>query len=462
MLKRSSSLAVTMMLSAAACESTGPGDTGGGGGSNSASVTFHRDVEPILHKSCLSCHSNGRIGGFSLEKYEEARPLAASIVAATQSRAMPPWGALSTEGCEPRFPFKGDISLSDEELATLQAWADADAPEGDIADAPPPFVPPPLGLPNKAQTLAPEEPSVVEGDSDLFECVVYDPALTEEKWIDGIHLVPGNAKVAHHALTFRTSREDANTLSGGTGRFPCFGGAPGQIVHVWAPGGNPFELPKDVGIKLTPDDVLIVQMHYHPTGTSVEEDSSEVELRYSDVVPPYQFVVTFPGNAANGEDGLLPGPNDRGEPEFRVPAGVSDHTETMEIVIPPEIIIEVPILMAMTHMHYVGTDIRLDIERPFSASQPLEECLVHTPQWDFNWQRMYTYDTPIDQLPKGKAGDILKLTCHYDNSMGNPFVKKALEEQGLSAPVDVVLGEETLNEMCLAPLGILVPSSIDL
>jgi hypothetical protein len=118
--------------------------------------------------------------------------------------------------------------------------------------------------------------------------------------------------------------------------------------------------------------------------------------------------------------------------------------------------------MAMTHMHYVGTDIRLDIERPFSASQPLEECLVHTPQWDFNWQRMYTYDTPIDQLPKGKAGDILKLTCHYDNSMGNPFVKKALEEQGLSAPVDVVLGEETLNEMCLAPLGILVPSSIDL
>ena len=29
-------------------------------------VTFHRDVEPILQQHCLTCHSDGQIGGFSL------------------------------------------------------------------------------------------------------------------------------------------------------------------------------------------------------------------------------------------------------------------------------------------------------------------------------------------------------------------------------------------------------------
>lgn len=450
---------------AAACEGgeDGTGAAGGGGGTPQAEVTFHRDVEPILHKSCLTCHLEGRIGGFSLENYDQAKSLAGLIASVTASGQMPPWGAKTTDECQPRFGFVGDLSLSAEEIATLAAWSEQGAPKGDEADAPPKFEPPPLGLPDKDATLVPETPSVVEGDSDIFECVIYDPALSEEKWVNGVHLIPGNPTVAHHALTFRVEREDALEMAGGSDRFPCFGGSPGQIVHVWAPGGNPFELPNDVGIKLTPDDVLVVQMHYHPTADTVEEDTSSLELRFADAVPAHQFVVTFPGNAADAGEGLLPGPNDRtSEPEFRIPAGVSDHTETMEIVVPQEIFIEVPILMAMTHMHYVGTDIRMEIERPNSASQPAEECLVHTPAWDFNWQRMYTYDTPIADLPKGRGGDILRITCHYDNSMSNPFVAKALAEQGLSAPIDVELGEETLDEMCLAPLGILIPSSIDL
>ena len=446
----------------AACEG-GEDGSGGAGGGPQAEVTFHRDVERIFQKSCLMCHLDGRIGGFSLETYEDAEGLAGLIASVTASGEMPPWGAKTTDECDPRFEFVGDLSLSAEEVATLQAWSSQGAPKGDEADAPPPFVPPPLGLPDKDATLMPTSPGVVAGDADLFECVVYDPALTEEKWVNGVHLVPGNPTVAHHALTFRVDRADALEESNGADRYPCFGGSPGQIVHVWTPGGTPFELPNDVGIKLTPDDVLIVQMHYHPTNGSVEEDMSSLELRYADSVPANQFVVTFPGNAADASKGLLPGPNDRtSEPEFFIPAGVSDHTETMEIVVPPEFFIEVPILMAMTHMHYVGTDIRLEIERPNSPSQPAEECLIHTPKWDFNWQRMYTYDTPIEQLPTARGGDILRITCHYNNSMSNPFVARALEESGLSAPVDVELGEQTLNEMCLVPTGILIPSSIDL
>jgi hypothetical protein len=454
-----------LSLLAAGCGDERSSASGGeGGNATPTEVTFHKDVEPILQKSCLGCHYEGQIGGFSLLDYDEAAPMAGFIAAVTEARLMPPWGAQTTDECQPRLPYKDDLSLSDEEIATLRAWADAGAPQGDPADAPPPYQLKAEALDDIDAELAPTEPSIVQGDSDDFVCVIYDPQLTEEKWIDGIHFVPGNLTVAHHALTFRADRADMLELSGGSERFPCFGGTPGSVIHAWAPGGNPYDLPEKVGIKLKPEEVLVVQMHYHPTGTSVEEDVSTLQLSYADTTPDWQFVVTFPGNASDAGDGLLPGPNDRnGVPEFYIPANATDHTEEMEIRVPDEIFVDLPILMVMSHMHYVGVDLKLEIERAnLPASQPQNECFLQTPAWDFNWQRFYQFDVPIEQLPTAKAGDILRISCRYDNSMQNPFLREALETEGMSAPVDVFLGEETLDEMCLAPLGVLVPSGIDI
>ena len=46
------------------------------------------------------------------------------------------------------------------------------------------------------------------------------------------------------------------------------------------------------------------------------------------------------------------------------------------------------------------------------------------------------------------------MRCTYDNSMDNPYVQKALQDQNLTSPVDVFLGEQTLDEMCLSALAI--------
>ena len=48
------------------------------------------------------------------------------------------------------------------------------------------------------------------------------------------------------------------------------------------------------------------------------------------------------------------------------------------------------------------------------------------------------------------------MRCTYNNSMSNPFVAAALAEQGLDGPVDVYLGEETLDEMCLGVMGVAI------
>jgi hypothetical protein len=452
------------VLGLAGCEGDSVEATGGaggeGGGPSVGPVTFHKDVEPILQNNCLSCHYEGKIGGFSLVTYEEAEPMSGLIAAVTEQGLMPPWGAHTTDECEPRLPYKDDLRLSAEELAILRAWDDQGAPQGDPADAPPPFQPPAEGLANADLDLVPNEMSTVAGESDQFVCVVYDPALTEDKWVDGVHFIAGDPTVAHHALTFRASRNDAIDLSGGNERFECFGAPAGELIHAWAPGGLPLEMPENVGIKLTPDDVIIVQMHYHPTPGETKQDASTIQLRFTDTDPEYGFMVALPGNAEDEGDGLLPGPNDAGAPEFRVPANTKDHTETMEVVVPTEFFVDVPILMVAPHMHYVGVDLKFEIHRAtLPASQPQDECFVHNTAWDFGWQRFYQFDVPIAELPTVKAGDVLTITCKYNNTMSNPFLQKALAEQGEAAPIDVTLGEETLDEMCLVGVGLVVPAA---
>ena len=100
-------------------------------------VTFHRDIEPILQRSCQNCHRVGGAGPMPLETYEQAAPFAGLIEYKTGLRdragAMPPWYVEKNIGIQ---EFKDDPSLSDAEIAAISAWARSGAPQGDPADAP--------------------------------------------------------------------------------------------------------------------------------------------------------------------------------------------------------------------------------------------------------------------------------------------------------------------------------------
>jgi hypothetical protein len=446
-------------LAAVAC-GQGASDEADGGGAAGPAVTFHKDVEPLLHEHCLTCHSDGQIGGFSLASYDTAKKLAPTIVKRTSAREMPPFQAKPTADCEPRFSWKDDPSLTDAEIAVFKAWADQGTPEGDPADAPPPFVLQPSGLPSPDLELTAPETTTVSGTTDQFVCVIYDPKLPADTYIDGIHFVAGNTNVAHHALVFQAKRTDALAASGGAGQYAnCFGAPGTTLLDGWAPGGVPLELPEGVGMPIGADDVLVVQMHYHPRGQT-DTDQSKLQLRFAKAKPAWSYQTALIGNFKDASEGLLPDPDDtNGVPEFRIPANAARHVEDMVYTVPDAVSIQLPVLAVGTHMHYVGTDMRFSVERKNpTATQPANECLVETPKWDFNWQRWYVYDTDIASLPTVTAGDKLHMHCEYDNTKENPFVAKALADQSLSEPKDVVLGEQTLDEMCLGVAGVLVPN----
>jgi hypothetical protein len=245
-------------------------------------------------------------------------------------------------------------------------------------------------------------------------------------------------------------------MVGPGGFFECTGAVPqGTLVGAWAPGSIPLQTPPDVGMRVPAGARIVLNVHYHPTGLGPEiDDATSLEIAWLDHTPTFRGEMALVGNAEN-PDILLPNPGDAGDtPEFRIPAGASNHIEEMVFEVPDSVPLAVRVWAVGTHMHYVGVDMLMRVERNGSP----DTCMLQTPYYDFNWQRSYRYDAELDAMPTVTAGERIYLRCTYDNSMGNPRVVRALAEQGLDAPVDVYLGEETLDEMCLGVFALAIPS----
>lgn len=530
-------LVCSVALGWTACDDGGPAQTAP---TPTDGPTYYGEVRAILNDNCVSCHDTGGVGPFPLTTYEAAKPLSALIVSATASRQMPPWGAGESDECQPRLGFKNDLRLSDAELDTLQTWHDNGAPEGtptaeaakgDGNDA----APPTPTLEGVTHTLVPDAGFTTEGVSDDFICFVMEVDTSTDTYLQGVQFNPGNALVTHHALLYIDYSGDSRGFADENGQYACFGSpgdVDGALIAAWAPGGLPLQLPANAGMDVPAGSVFVMQMHYHPTGIQPETDATTVDLALTSDKPEWTAATTLIGNFNDGSDGegLLPGMNDSGpEAEFVIPAGQSAHKETQVLTVPYELDGQpypgAYIWGVANHMHYVGTNMRVWIDRktqgpptcaaqettnlvlcaeqncndaadllactlaqcstefealgsdctnciigdqtgsPLAAcggngfaphpgypevpEQPARECLLETPDWNFEWQRIYEYDAPLENLPFVAAGDKITMECTYNNTLSNPWVQEALDARGLSEPHDVVLGDETLDEMCL-------------
>lgn len=427
-------------------------------------VTWHEHIAPLVTEKCAGCHNQDGIGPFSIETYDEAHMWAQQMNREIQSGAMPPWAAQETEECSPPAPFKDDLRLTDAEKALFAEWIDDGRLEGDPADAAQIPEPPKLELQDPDRSLTIPSDVTVEGTSDTFVCFTLDPEITQPVWLTGTQVVAGNSSVAHHALLYLDRTGEGAQLANERGQYPCFGGpqiSSPSLLAAWAPGSVPALTPDNTGTPLEPGDKLIVQMHYHPTGAGPEvDDSTRIDLKWTTEEPDFVSNIFLIGNFENSDRTWQGGPGYglTTGPEFLIPAGARDHEEENRYLLPDDgddfaRIVPLYLWGVGTHMHYVGTDMKITIESPEGD----ERCLVQTPNWDFNWQRAYFFEGEVDDMPEFHLGDSLTMRCTYDNSLENPFVREALDEQGLEEPVDVVLGDESLDEMCLGVFGVATP-----
>ncbi|HTD44343.1 MAG TPA: hypothetical protein VK687_09190, partial [Bryobacteraceae bacterium] len=167
-----------------------------------AQVTFTKDVAAILQKRCQVCHRPDTFAPMSLLTYEQARPWARAIKQKILAREMPPWYIDKNVGIR---NFSNDVSLSDQEIATIVQWVDSGAPQGNPADMPPPrkfddsdqwHIRPDLIVQLPKDVIVPAQAA------DRWIDVLADTGLTEDRYIKGVEIKPTKGfRAVHHAST---------------------------------------------------------------------------------------------------------------------------------------------------------------------------------------------------------------------------------------------------------------------
>src|SRR6059058_2310584 len=232
------------------------------------SVTFTKDVAPILYKSCVECHRPTMFAPMSLVTYDEARPWARSIKQRVAARAMPPWGADAPHGL-----FKNDPSLTDGEIDTIARWVDGGAPRGDDTDLPatPQFAEGwTIGKPDVVFTMEEEFQIPAEG-AIPYQYLRVPTHLTDDKWIQALEIRPGASAQVHHVIAFTQPAGSPINGNGVLGPTNIGGTTPNK------PG---IRYPDGVGRLLRGNSDIILQMHYTTNGKATS-DRTRVGIIYA-------------------------------------------------------------------------------------------------------------------------------------------------------------------------------------
>jgi hypothetical protein len=337
-------------------------------------VTFTRDVAPILHAKCVTCHRPGEVAPMSLLSYEQARPWARAIKEKVVLRQMPPWFA------DPKYgSFANDPSLTPKEIETITKWVDGGAIKGDEQHMP---KPPQftegwqLGEPDLIIDLP--EIQIPATGPDYFPTPNIPLNLSEDRWIRAVEIRPGNREVTHHTAIFTTA---AGARLGGNGFF--------DILSVWAVGTPPTVYPEGAGRWLRKGQTLRTNLHYHPNGKP-QVDRTRIGLYFGKGELKKEVVAALAGT-------------------FNL--SIPPHAQNYEMRSAYVVDQDINIVSLFPHMHLRGKDMKMTASYPDGR----QETILNVPAYNFDWQLFYYPATPLT-LPRSTRID---LVAHYDNSAAN-------------------------------------------
>lgn len=376
-------------------------------------VTFHKDIQPILQRSCQNCHRPAGVAPMSLVTYEEVVPFAGLIEYKTGLRdragAMPPYYLEHDIGIQ---DYKDDPSLTDEELAAISAWARNGTPEGNPADAPPPRTF------SDGATWTAGEPDLIVRSADIT-VKAKDPdwwgdipriaiPIEEDRYVSSVEIIEvndvdtsgaagtvGGRNIFHHMI-WSTQVLDENML-------PVAGDqAVSWPVHEIA--RNPDIFDPDSGRLLKKGSYVVSDsVHLHSTGKDTTGHLM-IGFRFhpKGYEPKYRPALIGLGN---GVDISITGNEDN--QELHAYSVLNQHTK---------------IVTFEPHLHAPGE--RMCLEAIWGYTIETLSCVGY----DHNWVRGYTYaDDAAPLLPKGT---ILHIVGYMNNTRTNPNVPDSRNWQG--------------------------------
>ena len=408
-------------------------------------VTFTKDVAPILQRSCQSCHREGSLAPMSFLTYEKVRPWARAIKDKTALREMPPWFVEKNIGVQ---QFKDDISLSDEEIATLGAWADAGAPRGNPAD-----MPPAIEWADADIWTIGEPDLIVSSPEMIIKAVGADyhdelgpipTGLTKDRYIKAV-------EVKEVRLLSDEEKQEARKASrSGFGNFTIhhIGVHSSEVFQeqddlaredrnrfrmVYSLGQNATIYPDSTGVVLAKDSELRFTIHLYSTGAIIP-----VRADVGFVFHPEGYQPKYK------QSGFLSMGNARDD--LDIPAGKDDVKMDGYYTMPQHGLLTT----YEPHMHSSGKRMCIEAIYPDQTRETL-----NCSGYDHSWARVYVYEdgyAPI--LPKGT---VVHVMGWYDNTAKNRNVvdprnwkgwgNRSIDDMFILLPKVTFLDEEQYAEV---------------
>lgn len=373
------------------------------------SVTYTKDIAPILERSCENCHRPESVAPMSLLTYDQVRPWARSIKYRTgrvgKPDVMPPWFIEKDIGIQ---NYKGDISLSAEEIAKIATWADNGAPRGDIAA----LAPTETATNTSGWQIG--EPDLILNSPEIeFEATSPDwwgpigeteTGLTEDRYVSAVEMreinssdgvrnedTIGGLYVIHHLIMTPVGAD----------------GSPSENAGFWPVhevGRNPDIFDPESGFLLEAGSKFIFpSAHLHSNGRHTRA-KLEMGLKFHPKGYKPTKQVQLIGPATLDLD-IRPMEADQKFEAFSV---LDKHTK-MTVYEP--------------HMHAAG--VRMCLDAIWEGKTETLSCAGY----NHNWVRVYAFaDDAAPLLPKGT---ILRITGYFDNTPTNPNVSDPRNWSGL-------------------------------
>lgn len=390
-----------------------PGPTG-------PTPTWWQDVEPLIRGQCHLCHGSMPLYGapMPLATYAEVHAPARSDPSKRVHEVVAERIARNTG--RPPMPPVANGHLTDEEIALIQAWSAAGAPEGTPpSEEPKPDAgvivdggssPPDSGVEPGPDPEAPFEmipvvapnAAVRGGATDEYGC--FRTVIDTNVPLHAVEITPviDEPTVLHHILLFRDGGR--NYPEERTG-FLCAADTVLQndweLLHGWAPGGQTMVLPPEAGVRLENGDHLVVQVHYNNPTNDTYLDASGMMFKATRRLRPNDAAVLGVGLENFSLPPGQPAVERSGDCQLERPMHVFSYSP---------------------HMHLLGKGARMEVVRngtpQLIADVPtfaFESQVSYPANWDFN------------------AGDTLRATCIWDTTPRTGTTR---------------FGEGTTDEMC--------------
>ena len=291
--------------------------------------------------------------------------------------------------------FLNERGLIGRRRATLIAWANDGAPEGDAKDLP--------AAPAFADGWAIGKPDVVLRDAGGLQGpgrrhhrvrVLLHPDELHRTEVDSgrSRCGPGNREVVHHVLAFYRAKPDMQRTARCSVRTGTDGaaGAPRRRQGTrpqredrdaepprsppTRPAPNPQVLRPGTAIRLEPGGVIELQMHYTTNGKAAT-DRTRIGLLFAKDPSPREVRVT---------------------PVLQRHAHASGRRPTRASTPTSRSCSDAIVWGIFPHTHVRGKKWEYVLELPDGT----KKTILSVPRYDFNWQTYYMFTEPL-QVPKG-------------------------------------------------------------